>query len=65
MVRVVDLIRGRYGILREARVILGKTRAIIGRPLNKLCRLELASGDEISTTSGNSRKVDNGQPGGE
>ena len=41
MGRVVELVRGKDDVLRGARVILGKTGNIIGRPLNKLCHLEL------------------------
>ena len=44
--RVVELIRGKDGVLRGARVLLGKTGAVIGRPLNKLCRLELGGESE-------------------
>ena len=35
--RVVELVKGKDGILRGARVKIGSTGAIIGRPLNKLC----------------------------
>ena len=41
--RVVELVLGTDGILRGARVMLGKTGNIIGRPLNKLCHLELSA----------------------
>ena len=39
--KVIELVHGKDKILRGARIILGKTKAIISRPLNKLCRLEL------------------------
>ena len=41
--RVVELVKAKDGILRGARVKIGSTGAIIGRPLNKLCKLELTT----------------------
>ena len=37
--------KGKDGILRGARVLVGKTGSIIGRPLNKLCHLEIKKVD--------------------
>ena len=39
--KIIEVIPGRDGIIRGARIKIGKTGAIIGRPINKLYPLEL------------------------
>ena len=49
--KVVELVEGKDGILRGARVLVGKTGSIIGRPLNKLCHLEIKKVDSNMISS--------------
>ena len=40
--RVINVIKGRDGEIRGAKVVIGKTRAIVERPINKLYPIEFA-----------------------
>ena len=41
LARIMELVKGNDGVVRGAKVKLGKTGTIIGRPLNKLFPLEI------------------------
>lgn len=53
LARITDLIRGRDGKVRRARVLVGGKKTLIERPLQELFRLELhASNTESSNQNG-------------
>ena len=47
--RIIELLRSRDGQTRGAKVVVGKTRAIIERPINKLYPIEFAVEREIQS----------------
>ena len=52
--RLLELIKSRDGNVRAAKILVGKTKRVIERPINKLYPLECANRDEITvSTHGN------------
>ena len=58
LARITDLIRGRDGKVRGARVLVGGKKTLIERPLQELFRLEVHASNTESSNQNSSTKAE-------